>query len=150
MKMRRRATRSRRSGCPICFSLEILGDRWTLLIIRDMVFGGKRTFGEFLLSEERIATNILSDRLRRLQSAGIVRRESDPDSMARSAYVLTEKGIGLVPILVELAVWGARHDPDTAAPKAFLRRASRDREGLLREIVAGLGAPSIAARAPRR
>lgn len=138
VKVPRRKKRSRRSGCPISFALEILGDRWTLLVLRDIVFGGKRTFGEFLASEESIATNVLAERLGRLARAGIVRKTSAARS--RTGYLLTERGIDLVPVLVDLAVWGAKHDPQTAAPKVFVRRATKDREALLVEIVAALRA----------
>ena len=138
VKARSRKKRPRRSGCPIGFALDILGDRWTLLVIRDMVFGRKRTFSEFLASEEGIATNILTDRLHRLESAGLLRKETDPRSQVRVLYRLTEKGIDLVPLLVDLAVWGAKHDPETAAPKAFLKRAAEERESLLAEITSAL------------
>ncbi len=133
-----RKKRAGRSGCPISYALDLLGDRWTLLVVRDAVFGGKRTFGEFLESPEGIATNILADRLQRLECEGILRRETDPKSRSRVLYHLTEKGIGLVPVLLDLAVWGAAHDLNTAAPKAFVKRATKDRETLLEEIVAGL------------
>lgn len=138
VKARSRKKRAQRSGCPIGFALDILGDRWTLLVIRDMVFGRKRTFGEFLASEEGIATNILTDRLHRLESAGLLWKQTDPRSQVRVLYRLTEKGIDLVPLLVDLAVWGAMHGPGTAAPKAFLKRAAEDRETLLAEIASAL------------
>ncbi len=128
----------RRSDCPISYALDILGDRWTLLVIRDAVFQGKRTYGEFLDSPEGIATNILADRLQRLECQEILERQEDPVTRSRVLYHLTEKGIGLVPALLDLAVWGAAHDLNTAAPKAFVKRAAKDREALLAEIVAGL------------
>ena len=138
VKVRARKKRPRRSGCPIGFALDILGDKWTLLVIRDIVFGGKNTFGEFLASEEGIATNVLADRLQRLECAGILRKQTNPRSRARTLYRLTEMGIDLVPVLVDLAVWGAKYDPKTAAPKAFVRRAVKEREALLAEIISVL------------
>lgn len=121
----------RRSDCPINFAVQAFGDGWSLLVVRDLMFRGKRTFAEFAASEERIATNILADRLRMLQRAGIVRREG---RRRATRYSLTLEGIDLLPLMVEMIVWSARHDPRTAAPHAFVRRAARDRAALLAEI----------------
>jgi DNA-binding HxlR family transcriptional regulator len=100
-----------RSDCPINFSLEAVGDSWSLLIVRDIAFWGKRTFGEFLRSNERIATNILSKRLRKLESEGILTKTVDPDDKRRDIYSLTEKGLDLIPIVMELGAWAAKYDP---------------------------------------
>ncbi len=135
--------KARRSNCPISYALDILGDRWTLLVLRDAVFQGKQTFGEFLDSPERIATNILADRLRRLECKGILERQEDSAMRSRVLYRLTDKGIGLVPVLLDLVVWGAKHDMQTAAPKAFVRRAVKDREALIEETVAKLRRPPV-------
>lgn len=124
----------RRSACPISFSLDFLGDKWTLLVVRDLVFGGKRHYGEFLKSGESIATNILADRLAQLEAGGVLRKSPDPANRTKNVYSLTAKGLDLIPVMLELAAWGAAHDPQTAAPKAFLRRFKRDREGLIKEI----------------
>lgn len=124
----------RRSGCPISYFLDFLGDKWTLLVVRDLMFLGKRRYGEFLASPEGIATNILADRLARLEAAGIVSKTSDPEGGGKGSYALTEKGLDLIPAMVELAAWGAKHDPDTGAPKSFVRRAKQDRDGLIKEI----------------
>src|SRR5262245_46766735 len=139
--MRRKAPRGagrlqRRSDCPTAYALDIFGDRWTLLVIRDLMFGGKRRYGDFLDSEEGIATNILSDRLLRLEARGIVAASVDPRDRRRKVYRLTERGIDLAPLMVEMILWSARHDRLTAASKTFVRRAGRDREGLLRSIAA--------------
>ena len=123
-----------RSACPISYSLDFLGDKWTLLVVRDLIFMGKRHYGEFLKSDEGIATNILADRLARLEAAGIIRRSANPDSRVKHAYALTEKGLDLIPLMLELVAWGAKHDPNTGAPKAFIRRLRADREGLIKEI----------------
>lgn len=100
----------RRSGCPLNASIEMLGDRWSLLIIRDMMVRGFRTYKEFLGSHERIATNILADRLRKLESDGIISVESDPSDGRKSIYSLTPKGIDLAPVLTEMVLWAAAHE----------------------------------------
>jgi DNA-binding HxlR family transcriptional regulator len=101
-----------RSGCPINLTLEILGDKWSLLIIRDMIFGNRRHFRELLLkSEEGIASNILADRLKTLLAEGIVTRADDPSHKQKAIYSLTEKGIELLPILAQMAAWGHKYLP---------------------------------------
>lgn len=103
-----------RSGCPINLTLEVLGDRWSLLIIRDMIFGNRRHFRELLLrSEEGIASNILADRLKRLVAQGIVSKAEDPSHRQKAIYSLTERGIQLLPVLAQMAAWGRRHLPVT-------------------------------------
>jgi DNA-binding HxlR family transcriptional regulator len=98
-----------RSGCPINLSLELFGDRWTLLIVRDMVFAGKKHFREFLQSDERISSRTLAKRLQRLQDEGIVSRHDDTEHRLKVIYRLTEAGLDLLPLLVELGVWGGKH-----------------------------------------
>lgn len=127
----------RRSACPISYFLDFLGDKWTLLIVRDLMFMGKRRYGEFLASPEGIATNILADRLARLEAGGIIKKTNDPDGGSKGSYALTKKGLDLIPAMVELAAWGAKYDAATAAPKSFIRRAKQDRDGLIREIRKG-------------
>lgn len=100
--------RPRRSRCPIACTLDVLGDRWTLLVVRDLV-RGKRRFADFLDSSERIPTNILADRLKRLQSAGIVAARRYSDHPPRMEYVLTQKGEDLRPLVREMVAWGVRH-----------------------------------------
>ena len=100
-----------RSDCPINLSLEVLGDKWSLLILRDMVFAGKRHFREFLRSEEGISSNILADRIRKLMDEGMITKSSDPTHKQKAIYGLTEKSIALVPVFVQLGVWGSRHLP---------------------------------------
>ena len=129
---------TRDTGCPTAFALDIFGDRWTLLIVRDLMFNGRCRYGEFLEAGEGIATNVLADRLARLEECGIVRSAVDPDNRRAKLYSLTPKGIDLAPLMVEMIVWSGKYDPDTAASKGFLRRAKRDREGLLNDIVSGL------------
>jgi DNA-binding HxlR family transcriptional regulator len=130
--------KDRQSGCPIAFTLDILGDKWTLLIVRDMMFRGKRHYGEFLDSPEGIATNILADRLARLEAEGVVSKNDDPDHQAKYVYTLTEKGLALLPLLLEVVLWGAKHDPDTAAPKEFVQWIKKDRNAVIKETLARL------------
>jgi DNA-binding HxlR family transcriptional regulator len=122
-----------RSGCPVSISLEVLGDRWSLLIIRDLMVRGFHTFKEFQESGEGIATNILADRLHRLEAADIIASESQETDGRRVKYRLTEKGIDLAPVLLELLIWGARNQ-ETWAPPALIRNIENDREMFLAEV----------------
>ena len=124
----------RKSDCPINFALEIFGDRWTFLIVRDLMFKGKHFYGEFLLSEEGIATNILSDRLSLLEKNGIVSKSSDPSHKQKVNYRLTQKGIDLVPLLVEFIMWSAKYDKNSAVEMKFVKSVKRDKVGLISEI----------------
>src|SRR5687768_18060935 len=101
---------ARRSGCPISISLEIFGDRWSLLVVRDLMFKGRRTFKEFAAAGEGIATNVLAERLARLESAGIIARATDPADARRVLYHLTDKGMALAPVLIEMVIWAARYE----------------------------------------
>ena len=123
----------RRSGCPVSISLERFGDRWSLLIIRDLMVRGFRTFKEFQESGEGISTNILSDRLQRLEAAGIITAEVELSDGRRVNYRLTEKGIDLAPVLLELLIWGARHE-NTGAPCAVIEEMASNREHVLAEV----------------
>lgn len=123
----------RRSGCPVSISLERFGDRWSLLIIRDLMVRGFRTFKQFEESGEGIATNILADRLRKLEASGIITDELEGRDGRRVNYRLTEKGIDLAPVLFELLIWGARHE-DTAAPCAFIAKMEKNRDQILAEV----------------
>lgn len=123
----------RRSGCPVSVSLDLLGDRWSLLIVRDMMVRGYRTFKEFQTSGEGIATNILADRLRRLRTAGIVVEQADPADGRKVNYRLTEKGIDLAPVLLELLIWGAKHEP-TGAPCDVIAKMAGNRQEVLAEV----------------
>ncbi len=123
----------RRSGCPVSISLEMVGDRWSLLIIRDLMVRGYRTFKEFEDAGEGVATNILSDRLRRLKSTGIIATKVDETDRRRVNYRLTRKGIDLAPVLLELLIWGARHEK-TEASCAAIEKMAAHREALLNEV----------------
>jgi DNA-binding HxlR family transcriptional regulator len=101
-----------RSGCPINLTLEVVGDKWSLLIIRDMMFGNRRHFRELLTkSEEHIASNILADRLKTLVAEGVISKADDPSHKQKSIYSLTEKGVELLPVLAQMAVWGRKYLP---------------------------------------
>lgn len=122
----------RRSGCPVSASLDILGDRWSLLIVRDLMVRGYRTFKEFQNSGEGIATNILAQRLERLEHGGIISAEKDDEDARRVNYRLTEKGIDLAPALLELLIWGTRHEK-TGVPCELIEHLARNREQVLAE-----------------
>ena len=136
----RMASKKRRSDCPISTALDIFGDKWTLLIVRDLMFKGKQSYGEFLNSEEKIATNILADRLQLLEYAGIVTKNTDPANGVKFIYKLTPKGIDLLPILVETILWSARHDAGTAADPLFVEQALQNKTALIENISSGLHA----------
>ncbi len=118
---------SRRSDCPINFALQTFGDGWSLLVIRDLMFTDRRTYTDFLGAEEGIATNVLADRLKQLQALGLIRRRGTGRG---ATYALTEKGLDLLPAMLELVSWSARHDRHTAAPPDFVARIRRDREAV--------------------
>ena len=125
-------THQRRSDCPINFALELFGDPWSLLIIRDIVYFGKKTYGEFLASEEGMATNILASRLAHLEHQGLLVKKFSQQDKRKEEYVLTEKGLDLIPVLVEMANWSAEHDPHTAAPAAWIALMKAEREQMIR------------------
>lgn len=122
-----------RSGCPVSISLEVFGDRWSLLIVRDLMVRGFRTFRDFQQAGEGIATNILAGRLKRLQEAGIIITEADKDDGRRVIYRLTPKGIDLAPVLLELLIWGAKHE-NTGAPCGVIERFAQDRAKVIAEV----------------
>ena len=107
--MRSNGLKGRRSDCPVNFAVEALGDKWSLVILRDMIFWGKKTYGEFLKSDERIATNILADRLAYLEREGLISKSPDPADKRKDIYRVTEKGIALVPMFIEMIAWSASH-----------------------------------------
>lgn len=125
--------RKPRSGCPVNMSLEVFGDRWSLLIVRDLMVRGLRTFKEFQESGEGIASNVLADRLRKLEAAEIITGEVEAADLRRVNYRLTQKGIDLAPVLLELLIWGARHE-ETAAPCRLIAKMAKNREEMLAEV----------------
>lgn len=121
-----------RSGCPLNASVEILGDRWSLLIIRDMMLRGFRSYKEFLGSYEGIATNILADRLRNLEAHGVVRSKIDPEDARKLIYQLTKKGIDLAPVLTEMVLWAGGHEK--TENQALVRLMQKDKTKFIAEI----------------
>jgi DNA-binding HxlR family transcriptional regulator len=127
-----RSAEKHRSGCPVVVSLDIFGDRWSLILVRDMMVRGYRTFGEFQRAGEGIASNVLTDRLNRLKGAGIVTTEPVPDDGRSHYYRLTAKGIALAPVMLELLIWAAKHDT-TDAPCSFIEHMAQNREAVIAE-----------------
>jgi len=123
-----------RSGCPVSTALDLLGDRWSLLLVRDMMVRGYRTFREFQRSGEGIATNILSDRLQKLEAGGILVREPAAEDGRSTHYRLTAKGIALAPVLLEILIWGAHYE-ETDAPCAAIEQMEQNRAVVLAEAV---------------
>ncbi len=126
-----------RSSCPINFALELLGDKWTLLIIRDLIFKGKSSFLEFRKSDEKIATNILTDRLRKLERHGFIKKSVSPQNKSKFEYSLQPIGQDLLPVLLELFAWGAKHNPDLDFPEGFLEHFENNKEQMLLLLSAG-------------
>lgn len=124
-----------RSACPISCALDVLGDKWTLVVLRDLLFAGKRSFAEFA-SAEGIASNVLSERLARLETAGVLTRSPDPDDRRRRRYTPTERGWALAPVLLELSIWGKDHCGATAKGE-LVEWARRDRAGLIAAMMGG-------------
>lgn len=120
-----------RSNCPINFAVETFGDKWTLLVIRDLMFKGKRYYGDFLASDEKISTNILADRLQKLEANGVVSKLPDPENGSKYIYSLTEKGIALLPALVEVTAWSVQYDSLTNTPDDFMTFYNADKTGLI-------------------
>lgn len=123
----------RRSGCPVSISLEEIGDRWSLLIIRDLMVRGYHTFKQFQESGEGIATNVLASRLKRLRKAGVVSIEADPSDRRKLNYRLTQKGIDLAPVVLELLIWGASHE-QSGAPCEVIAHMAQNRQQVLAEV----------------
>ena len=121
-----------RSDCPISTALDIFGDKWSLLIIRDMMFKGKNTYGDFLNGGENIATNILADRLAMLECADIISRQKHPESKAKILYKLTPKGIDLIPVLVEIIAWSEKYHLVHPQAKEFVNQIEKDKPGLIK------------------
>jgi DNA-binding HxlR family transcriptional regulator len=121
-----------RSDCPIAYSLDYLGDKWVLLILRDLIFTSKSSYGDFLNSDEKIATNILADRLKLLESNGFIKSSVSPEKKNKFIYNLTEKGIDLIPVIVELMIWGSKYD--SFEVKEVVKELRKDKEGTIRGL----------------
>ena len=129
---------NRRSGCAVSMALDAVGDKWSLLILRDLMFTEKRSYGELQASEEKIATNILASRLVTLEENGLICKQSDPADSRRNLYFLTDKGIHLVPVVIELMQWMSKFSPDAFACSKNLTAYKRDRVALYNELMADL------------
>ena len=134
-----------RSDCPINYALEYLGDKWTLLVIRDLVFEGKKFYKEFLASQESIATNILSDRLKRLENIGIIESKVYEKQRTQKMYSLTEKGKDLIPILVEIILWSSKHKNGLNVSPRFLERLEKNKTEVIQAVTAHVGDTTFSA-----
>ena len=126
--------KKRATGCPIAFALDTFGDRWSLIIMRGLMIMGLKTYSEFLAADERIATNVLADRLAEMEAAGLIHKSRDPENHRRYIYRVTEKGSALLPIMLEMVRWSGKYDPNTTAPMPVLERLDGDRDGLLVDL----------------
>lgn len=140
-------TLSYSSKCPVTFALDIFGDKWSLIILRDILFKKKKYYGEFLNSAEKISTNILADRLGKLESEGLITKTRDSQNLSRFIYRLTRKGEDLLPLMLEIIEWSTKYDPQPGvpdniiegAPANLLGRFHEDREALIAEILSEMG-----------
>ncbi len=124
----------KRSDCPVSSSLDIWGDKWSLLIIRDLMFAKECTYGDFLKASEHIATNILASRLQVLEENKIIKKSDHPDSKAKVLYRLTKKGIDLLPIMIEINLWAEKYFPIPADRKAMLKEVKKDKTAFIKSM----------------
>ena len=122
------------SGCPISFALDLIGDRWSLLVLRDIMLWDKQYYDEFVASDEGISTNILADRLKQLEANGFITRHQDEYNRRRYIYRPTEKAMDLLPMILEMVLWSANYDSDTAAPPEVINTITGDRDGFITGI----------------
>ena len=127
--------RGPRSHCPVSLALEAIGDKWSLLILRDLITRGKRRYRELLSSEEGIATNILADRLERLENLGLISKSEDPDDRRQTLYSPTQKGLDVLPVILEMARWSDKYNPHVRAASPFLKRLRTDKDGLMAQLL---------------
>ena len=121
----------KRSDCPVSSSLDIWGDKWSLLIIRDLMFAKECTYGDLLKSPEGIATNILASRLLALEENKLIKKLDHPKSKAKVLYRLTKKGSDLLPVMIEINLWAEKYFPIPADRKAMLKEVKKDKEGFI-------------------
>lgn len=129
----------KRSDCPVSNSLEAWGDKWSLLIVRDLMEKKECTYGDFLKAPEHIATNILASRLQALEENGIIEKLDHPESKAKVLYRLTPKGIDLLPIMVEINLWAEKYFPIPADRMAIIKEAKKDKAGFIKAMSKELG-----------
>jgi len=123
----------RRSTCPINYSVEIFGDKWMLLILRDIMFNGKNSFLEFRASSEKISSAVLTEKLNTLLSEGIVSKVTSPKNASKFLYLITDKGIELVPVMMEFLDWGSRYNPE-GGPKPLLDQIKQSKKKAIKEL----------------
>ena len=140
----------RRSDCPISYALDFVGDKWTLIVLRDLIMVRKRYFRELLASDEKIASNILASRLKLLEAAGMVTRRHDPGHGRQVIYQPTDKAMDLLPAILELVRWAGTYDPKTAAPPEMIRRIAADRDGIIAGMRAAVAAGAASGKLPSR
>jgi len=128
----------RQSGCGVAYGLDVFGDKWTLVVVRDMIMWGKRRFNELLACREKIASNILADRLKRLEDECIITKRQDPENESKSIYELTPKGKELIPVILEVLCWGSKHAPNSNSPAELIRWVKKDRDGVTKAILESL------------
>ena len=124
----------KRSDCPISKVLDLVGDKWSLLILRDMLFFGKETYSDLQNSDEKMATNILSTRLEKLEQEGLISKRASEQDKRKKLYKLTEKGIDMLPILLDMIVWSAKYASDTEIPEGLVEKLKQDREGVIKHF----------------
>ena len=134
----------KRSDCPISSSLDIFGDRWSLLIVRDLMLHKTRTYGDFTKSAEKIATNILANRLQVLEDNGIILKLPYPDNKVKGLYKLSSKGIGLIPAVIEIALWGGKYVSHAEEDSPFLKEVKKNKTKFLKNIMDKLSADDAA------
>lgn len=127
-------SRTKRSHCPISFALDIFGDKWSLLILRDLIFKDKSYYEDFLNAGENISTNILADRLKLLKKEGLIASSPDKNNNRKIIYSPTAKALDLIPMILEVIDWSAKYDPKTAAPQEFLDMLKKDRKLLAKQV----------------
>jgi DNA-binding HxlR family transcriptional regulator len=128
----------RQSGCPVAFGLDMFGDKWTLVVVRDMIMWSKRHFNELLACREKMASNILADRLKRLEEECVISKTKDPENESKFIYELTPKGKDLIPLILEIMLWGSKHAPNSDAPPELVRWVKKDRDGVTKAILDSL------------
>ncbi len=135
--MNKKTSKRRRTGCPITFGLDVFGDRWTLLVIREIMLKGNKTYSQFLEADEGIATNILIDRLKHLEAEGIITKTRDPDNRRSFIYALTAKGFDLAPIILAIVHWSGLHNHTDYALKGVLEKIGNNPAAYEAKIRAG-------------
>ncbi len=128
----------RQSGCGVAYGLDVFGDKWSLVVVRDMIFLGKRHFNELLASREKMASNILANRLKRLEEECVITKTQDTDHESKFIYELTPKGKELIPLILEIMVWGSKHAPNSDVPAELVRWVKKDRDGVAKAILESL------------